>query len=99
MNNNSEAQPTEGAPVNRIKIKIFGVGNAGLAMLDQMLQSGFSGADFIGVNTDATSLATSLVSEKVHLETRQLRGLGTGGDPDRARTAAEEAEPKLKAMC
>jgi len=41
----------------------------------------------------------SSASEKVHLETKLLRGLGTGGDPDRGRAAAEEQAPRLKALC
>src|SRR5206468_1208914 len=32
-------------------------------------------------------------------ETKPLRGLGTGGDPERGQTLAEEHFPKLKAMC
>ena len=45
------------------------------------------------------SLAASSASEKVHLETQLLRGLGTGGDPDRGRALAEEQLPKLKSLC
>ena len=54
---------------------------------------------FVAVNTDAQSLAASSASEKVHLETQLLRGLGTGGDPDRGRALAEEQLPKLKSLC
>ena len=45
------------------------------------------------------SLAASSAAEKVHLETQLLRGLGTGGDPDRGRALAEEQLPKLKSLC
>jgi cell division protein FtsZ len=36
---------------------------------------------------------------KVHLETKLLRGLGTGGDPERGRTIAEEQFAILKTAC
>jgi cell division protein FtsZ len=54
---------------------------------------------FVAVNTDAQSLAASSATEKVHLETQPLRGLGTGGDPDRGRALAEEQLPRLKSLC
>jgi cell division protein FtsZ len=54
---------------------------------------------FVAMNTDAQSLAASSATEKVHLETQPLRGLGTGGDPDRGRALAEEQLPKLKSLC
>ncbi|MGA2662242.1 MAG: hypothetical protein ABSH34_32580, partial [Verrucomicrobiota bacterium] len=45
------------------------------------------------------SLAATAAPEKLHLETPLLRGLGSGGDPDRARTAAQESLPRLKSLC
>ena len=59
----------------------------------------FAGASFVAVNTDATSLAGSTVALKIHLETKLLRGLGTGGDPERGRAIAEEQFATLKTAC
>jgi cell division protein FtsZ len=36
---------------------------------------------------------------KIHLETKLLRGLGSGGDPDRGRALAEEQFSTLKTAC
>ena len=36
---------------------------------------------------------------KIHLETKLLRGLGTGGDPERGRAIAEEQFATLKSAC
>ena len=36
---------------------------------------------------------------KIHLETKLLRGLGTGGDPERGRALAEEQFSTLKSAC
>ena len=83
------------APVARI----FGVGSAGVALLEVINREEFAGAGFVAVNTDAASLAGSTVALKIHLETKLLRGLGTGGDPERGRAIAEEQFATLKAAC
>src|SRR5271170_6833611 len=80
-------------------IKIFGVGGAGVSLLDALNGEDFAGADFVAVNTDAPSLAASSATVKIHLETKLMRGLGTGGDPDRGRAIAEEQFATLKTAC
>jgi cell division protein FtsZ len=80
-------------------VKVFGVGNAGRSVLGLLIQGGLPGAGFAVVNTDAQSLPASAEFEEVNLETKLLRGLGTGGDPERGRALAEEQLPKLKEMC
>jgi cell division protein FtsZ len=80
-------------------VKIFGVGSAGVSLLEAMNREEFAGAGFVAVNTDATSLAGSTVALKIHLETKLLRGLGTGGDPERGRAIAEEQFVTLKTAC
>ena len=82
-----------------ISVKVFGVGGAGINVMELMLKDSLPGVGFVAVNTDAQSLAASSATEKVHLETQPLRGLGTGGDPDRGRALAEEQVPKLKSLC
>jgi cell division protein FtsZ len=85
-------------PQSRI-IKIIGVGGAGVSLLDALNTEEFAGASFAAVNTDAPSLAASSAAVKIHLETKLLRGLGTGGDPDRGRAIAEEQFVTLKTAC
>jgi cell division protein FtsZ len=80
-------------------IKIFGVGNAGLAMLGALNPAEFAAAQFAGINTEAGTLAASPALVKIHLENKLLRGLGSGGDPDRARALAEEQFLILKSAC
>jgi cell division protein FtsZ len=98
MNQNSEAN-TAPTPQQKITIKAFGVGNAGISMMQRLLDSGVEGVEFIAVNTDPASLLGSSASQKIHLETRLMRGLGTGGDPERGQAVAQEAEGKLKEIC
>jgi cell division protein FtsZ len=80
-------------------IKIIGVGSAGIKVIEQLIQAGLPGATFAAINSDAESLAASSAAEKLHLDTRQLAGLGTGGDPERGRQLAEDQRSQLKALC
>jgi len=98
MNQNSEVHSAP-TPQKKITIKAFGVGNAGISMMQRLLDSGVEGVEFVAVNTDPASLLGSSASQKIHLETRLMRGLGTGGDPERGQAVAQEAEGKLKEIC
>src|SRR5215469_9121108 len=86
-------------PVAGPIVKIFGVGNAGIAMLGTLDHAEFAAAQFAVVNTDASAFAASSATVKIHLETKLLRGLGTGGDPERGRALAEEQFATLKTAC
>ena len=99
MSANPEDQAAAKPPRDNVSIKVFGAGGAGLSVMEQMIGTGFPGVEFIAVSTDDKSLAASTAPEKIKLETKLLRGLGTGGDPERAREAAEEAQPRLSALC
>ena len=80
-------------------IKVFGVGGAGVNLVEHMLAGGLEAVRFAVLNADARSLAASSAPEQVNLESRLLRGLGTGGDPDLGRAAAEEHTAALKHLC
>jgi cell division protein FtsZ len=99
MKTNSESSGANPETVSKAAVKIFGVGGAGVALLDILNTEEFAGAGFAAINTDAASLASSSTTVKIHLETKLLRGLGTGGDPERGRALAEEQFPTLKSAC
>ncbi len=99
MNANAQNGSVVEAPKTHLSVKVFGVGGAGINVMELMVKSALPGASFVAVDTGAQSLAASSASEKVHLETQLLRGLGSGGDPDRGRALAEEQLPKLKSLC
>ena len=99
MKTKTENQPRTSKPPERPSIKIFGVGSAGVSLLDALDGGEFAGAGFVAVNTDAASLAASSATVKIHLENKLLRGLGTGGDPERGRALAEEQFSTLKSAC
>ncbi len=83
--------------VNRFaKIKVIGVGGAGCNALNSMITlQQIQGVDFIGVNTDAQALLTCQAPTKVQIGEQLTRGLGSGGDPDIGKKAAEESAEKL----
>ncbi len=80
-------------------VKIIGVGNAGADLLAALSPTEFAAAQFIAINTDAAALAASCATVKINLENKLLRGLGTGGDPERGKALAEEQFSTLKAAC
>lgn len=83
-----------------LNAKIFGVGTAGVRLLERLRRGGFEGAKLVALDTDAAAVAAAAAfAEALHLETRPLRGLGTGGDPERGRAVAEENLQRLKEAC
>ncbi len=96
----TEDQPSliPGQPAQPV-FRMFGVGNAGITLVDSLDALEFLGAEFAVINTDATGLATSAAPVKIQLESKLLRGLGSGGDPERSRALAEEQFSTLKSAC
>ena len=84
--------------VNRFaKIKVVGVGGAGCNSLNSMISlQQIQGVDFVGINTDAQALLTCLAPAKVQMGEQLTKGLGSGGDPEIGRKAAEESTEKLE---
>ena len=76
-------------------IKVIGVGGGGGNALNNMIEAGLSGVEFVAANTDAQALHHNLASHKVQLGMGITRGLGCGADPDKGRGSALEARPRL----
>jgi cell division protein FtsZ len=74
---------------SRAIIKVLGVGGGGGNALNHMIASNLEGVEFIAINTDAQDLAKSLAHKKVQIGQRLTGGLGTGGDPNIGKQAAE----------
>jgi cell division protein FtsZ len=87
------------SPQNPLALKIFGVGSAGISVSERLIASGLSASAFVAINADPQSVAASTAAEKLQLEPKVLRSLGTGGDPERGRAAAEEQFVRLKELC
>lgn len=78
------------------RIKVVGVGGAGGAAINRMVEAGVDGVEFIAVNTDAQSLHHSKASVKIHIGKETTRGLGAGADPDVGEKAAKESREEIK---
>lgn len=78
------------------RIKVVGVGGAGGAAINRMVEAGVDGVEFIAVNTDAQALHHSEASVKIHIGKDTTRGLGAGADPSVGENAAMESQEEIK---
>ena len=78
------------------KIKVVGVGGAGGAAINRMVEAGIENVEFIAVNTDAQALHHSKAEKKIHIGRDATRGLGAGADPSVGQQAASESREEIK---
>lgn len=84
---------------NFAKILVLGVGGGGNNAIGSMIsQSNIQGVEFISVNTDAQALLMSQASTKIQIGENLTKGLGSGGNPEIGKNAAEESAVKIKDM-
>ncbi len=77
------------------RITVVGVGGAGGNAVNNMIQSGLAGVDFVVANTDAQALNQSDSERQIQLGTSITQGLGAGSRPDIGKAAAEEAMEEI----
>src|SRR5215204_1996410 len=77
-------------------IKVVGVGGGGTNAVSRMVEAGLAGVEFIAVNTDAQALMMSEADVKIHIGSKETRGLGAGADPAVGEAAAQESRDELK---
>ncbi len=85
-------------PEQTAKIKVIGVGGAGGNAVNRMIESGFTGVDFVAINTDAQALNCCLAPDQVQVGRELTHGLGSGGNPEIGRRAAEEDAEAIAVM-
>lgn len=84
---------------NFAKIRVMGIGGGGGNALNSMIsQSSIQGVDFIAVNTDAQCLLLNQAATKIQIGEGITKGLGSGGNPDIGKQAAEESYEKIKEL-
>ncbi len=75
------------------KLKVVGIGGGGCNAINNMVEAGLQGVEFVAVNTDIQSLNANKASVKIQIGTKLTRGLGAGANPEVGRQAAlEDAE-------
>jgi cell division protein FtsZ len=72
------------------RISVIGVGGAGGNAVNNMVDSGLEGVEFVVANTDAQALGGSKAACRIQLGAHTTQGLGAGSLPEIGRAAAEE---------
>ncbi len=78
------------------KIKVIGVGGGGGNAVNNMINRGINGVDFIASNTDKQALDHNLAPLKIQVGKELTLGLGAGADPEVGRKAVEENRDQIK---
>ena len=76
-------------------IKVIGVGGGGGNALNNMIEAGLEGVEFIVANTDGQALTQNLAPQKIQLGDKLTKGLGAGANPEIGRKAAIEDQGKV----
>jgi cell division protein FtsZ len=72
------AQAVDPAIETFARIKVIGVGGAGGAAINRMIEAGVDGVEFVAVNTDAQALHNSKAQIKIHIGRDTTRVLALG---------------------
>jgi cell division protein FtsZ len=80
----------------RPRITVFGVGGAGGNAVNNMIECGLVGVDFVVANTDAQALTLSKAERLVQMGVQVTEGLGAGSQPEVGRAAAEEVIDEIR---
>lgn len=72
------------------RITVFGVGGGGGNAVNNMINAGLRGVNFVVANTDAQALTMSKSERIIQLGAAVTEGLGAGSQPEVGRAAAEE---------
>jgi len=75
----------------RPRITVIGVGGAGGNAINNMIQAGVEGVEFVAANTDAQALSMSSAGVRIQMGVNLTEGLGAGSKPEIGAAAAEEA--------
>ncbi len=77
------------------RIVVFGVGGAGGNAVNNMIEAGLEGVEFVVANTDAQQLQFSRTEARIQLGVGITMGLGAGAHPEVGMTAAEESSDTI----
>ncbi len=73
------------------RLLVLGVGGAGGNAINEMIDNGLQGVEFIAVNTDAQDLKHSKAKAKIQIGVNVTKGLGAGAKIDIGQAAADES--------
>ena len=87
------------SPVNEncsIRVKVIGVGGAGLSLVDGLTLDNFNGVEHLAVDVDSRALNDAISSDKLLIGRRHTLGMGTGGEISIGRKIAEEEKDSIR---
>ncbi len=73
------------------RLLVLGIGGAGGNAINEMIDNGLQGVEFIAVNTDAQDLKHSKAKAKIQIGANLTKGLGAGAKLDIGQAAADES--------
>ena len=73
------------------RILVLGVGGAGGNAINEMIEAGVEGVEFVAVNTDAQDLKTSKAKTRIQIGLNVTKGLGAGAKHEIGQAAANES--------
>ena len=92
----SKPTKTPGRDVQKfVNIKVVGIGGGGNNAIREMVRQEMNSLDLIAINTDIQSLSLSEAEYKIQIGKSLTNGLGTGGNPEIGKKAAEEDKEKI----
>jgi len=77
------------------RIVVFGIGGAGGNAVNNMIEAGLEGVEFVVANTDAQQLQFAKTERRIQLGVQVTQGLGAGAHPEVGMSAAEESTPEI----
>ena len=83
---------------DRAVIRVIGVGGGGCNTVNQMIEAGIDGVDFICANTDRQHLERCKPTTILQLGAAITRGLGAGSNPEVGRQAALEDKDRIREL-
>lgn len=78
------------------RITVFGVGGAGGNAVNNMIESGLVGCEFVVANTDAQALSSAKTDRIIQMGLSITQGLGAGSHPAVGRDSAEEVVDEIR---
>lgn len=78
-----------------VNIKVVGVGGGGNNAIREMVKQEMNNLDLIAINTDLQALSLSESENRIQIGKSLTNGLGTGGNPELGKKAAEEDKEKI----
>jgi cell division protein FtsZ len=73
------------------RLLVMGVGGAGGNAINEMIDNGLHGVEFVAVNTDAQDLKLNKAKAKIQIGLNLTKGLGAGAKLDIGQAAADES--------